>query len=202
MTAEVYTDRYRAEHVSPYRVKYRCRMAVTPDDVERIIKLRKAGLTFAAIVDEVGYSQMTIRRVCIKAGIDVNRGRMPNGKTCCRECKTIFKSADDYSRRSAFCSNDCRNVFNRRYSHTTGQRFKRYGIDREQYREMFEAQEGCCAMCGDEASTDEGLHVDRDHETGEVRGLLCNRCNTALGLVGDTIDGARQFYRMVRSYLS
>jgi hypothetical protein len=56
-----------------------------------------------------------------------------------------------------------------------------YGISLEQYDAMLAAQNGVCAIC-DEARPDERtLHVDHDHETGEIRGLLCFRCNQAIG---------------------
>jgi hypothetical protein len=54
---------------------------------------------------------------------------------------------------------------------------RRYGITAKQYREMFEAQHGTCAIC----RQDRKLHVDHDHETNVVRGLLCMPCNTAIG---------------------
>ena len=47
------------------------------------------------------------------------------------------------------------------------------------YEEMLAAQGGGCAICGEEAEG--SLHVDHDHVTGKVRGLLCVRCNNALG---------------------
>lgn len=60
-------------------------------------------------------------------------------------------------------------------------RFQRlYGITVEQYDEMLDAQGGTCARC-DESQDSMRLAVDHDHETGEVRGLLCGPCNTYLG---------------------
>src|SRR5688572_26282042 len=46
---------------------------------------------------------------------------------------------------------------------------RKYGITLEQYDEMFESQGGVCAICGREPRDDISLHVDHDHETGEVR---------------------------------
>lgn len=72
-----------------------------------------------------------------------------------------------------------------------------YGISVEDYDRMYEAQEGRCAICGDEkdgreAGTREDryerLAVDHNHETGEVRGLLCQPCNRGLGFLRDDPD--------------
>lgn len=56
----------------------------------------------------------------------------------------------------------------------------RFGLDPEDYEEMLEKQDGRCAICG---SLPDGQHlsVDHNHETGDVRGLLCQPCNLALG---------------------
>jgi len=61
-----------------------------------------------------------------------------------------------------------------------------FGLSIEQYQELHDAQGGVCAICG-EAETKERngrvkwLAVDHDHETGEVRALLCQNCNHMIG---------------------
>lgn len=58
---------------------------------------------------------------------------------------------------------------------------KVYGLRPGEYQEMLDRQGGVCAICGKRPVTIR-LAVDHDHETGRVRGLLCRRCNRALGL--------------------
>jgi len=65
---------------------------------------------------------------------------------------------------------------------------KAFGITVEQYDEMFKRQGGCCAICGDtNIKYGRRLAVDHHHTTGEIRGLLCNQCNRALGYFHDDI---------------
>ena len=67
---------------------------------------------------------------------------------------------------------------------------RKYGITPVQYDEMLAAQGGGCSICKSPESKRSGqrLMVDHDHKTGEVRGLLCNPCNAAIGLLGDNIS--------------
>ena len=59
---------------------------------------------------------------------------------------------------------------------------RNYGIDNNVYLQMLKEQNGCCKICGiSEEENKSKLHVDHNHKTGEVRGLLCSRCNTAIG---------------------
>ena len=62
---------------------------------------------------------------------------------------------------------------------------RKYGVDVKWYESTLLKQKGGCAVCGDKP-TDRRLSVDHDHETGEVRGILCDPCNTALGLLQES----------------
>lgn len=66
-----------------------------------------------------------------------------------------------------------------------------YGITQEEYVHMLAVQGGHCAACTrtPEQERHGVLHVDHDHTTGVVRGLLCHRCNTAFGLIAENLDG-------------
>jgi hypothetical protein len=63
-----------------------------------------------------------------------------------------------------------------------------YGISYKEYKTMLEAQNGQCAICGTTSTGNrKAFHVDHDHETGEVRGLLCGNCNSGIGNLRDDI---------------
>lgn len=66
---------------------------------------------------------------------------------------------------------------------------RKYGITLAEYDAMLEAQGGTCALCDSPPTEGISLHVDHDHATGEIRGLLCFLCNNALGDFDD--DPAR-----------
>jgi hypothetical protein len=57
----------------------------------------------------------------------------------------------------------------------------KFGISVERYAEMLAAQNGLCAICAQPPNR-RRLAVDHDHQTGAVRGLLCERCNFALAM--------------------
>ncbi len=61
--------------------------------------------------------------------------------------------------------------------------FAKYGITWAQWHELVIGQSGLCAICGGQLSGK--MCVDHDHETGQIRGMLCNNCNRALGYFGD-----------------
>lgn len=72
-------------------------------------------------------------------------------------------------------------------------KLKKYGLDEEQFADMLDAQRGRCAICEKRIDVrNRPAHVDHDHGTGLVRGLLCAYCNTELGLHH---DDARWFCR-------
>jgi len=66
---------------------------------------------------------------------------------------------------------------------------KRYGITKKEYLEMFNEQNGCCKICKTHQSKlKSGLHIDHNHNTGKIRGLLCSKCNQALGLLNEDVS--------------
>lgn len=60
----------------------------------------------------------------------------------------------------------------------------KYGLTLAQYYEMYENQDGKCALCGTKPKKKK-LMVDHNHKTGEVRGLLCPKCNSGMGFFND-----------------
>jgi hypothetical protein len=65
----------------------------------------------------------------------------------------------------------------------------KYNITIEQYNFMLEKQNGCCNICKKHQDELKNiLAVDHDHATGKIRGLLCMKCNRALGAYNDNID--------------
>lgn len=65
---------------------------------------------------------------------------------------------------------------------------KLYGITAEQYDDLLAEQWELCALCSEPRQKGFRLAVDHDHATGKVRGLLCHRCNVALGRA-ETVPG-------------
>jgi hypothetical protein len=66
---------------------------------------------------------------------------------------------------------------------------KKFGITVEQRDAMLAGQGGVCKGCGSSTPNWKGdWHVDHCHKTGQIRGILCHNCNTALGRVKDDPD--------------
>lgn len=62
-------------------------------------------------------------------------------------------------------------------------RERKYGCTSETYEEFLERQDSLCAICG--KKPDKEFHVDHDHKTGKIRGLLCDTCNRGIGYFKD-----------------
>jgi hypothetical protein len=75
---------------------------------------------------------------------------------------------------------------------------KSYGITREDYDRMLVDQGFCCQICGiHQTELKKKLHIDHDHATGTIRGLLCSRCNLGIGHFDDNAE----LLRVVVAYL-
>ncbi len=83
------------------------------------------------------------------------------------------------------------------------ERVRRYGITGAKYLAMREAQSGLCAVCrGPFSSNGKHIHVDHDHATGKVRGILCRDCNLALGNAKDSIERLEALIAYLRKHAS
>ncbi len=88
--------------------------------------------------------------------------------------------------RCTICVTEWR-AYKRAYYHKNKHRSRKYelrvkyGITPEEYDRRFKVQKGKCAICKRRKLLKKRLDIDHDHKTGLVRGLLCRRCNGALG---------------------
>lgn len=128
-------------------------------------------------------------RICADCGgtKDISRMSIPH-PWICKPCSTVRIQAwaaehpDQWDR-------------SRRASHLR----RHYGITIEQFDTLLASQGGGCAICGSNVS-DKGrrFHVDHAHDSGRVRGILCGRCNRAMGQFNDDAtlcENAAQYLR-------
>lgn len=81
----------------------------------------------------------------------------------------------------------------------THQRKYKYGLTADQVSEMFRRQNGSCALCKKEFG-DLRIHIDHDHATGRVRGILHQNCNLLLGHAKDNIETLEMAISYLRGY--
>ena len=80
-------------------------------------------------------------------------------------------------------------------AHDTNLRQNYRGFSSQDYETLLLKQGGACAVCGKQAKRH--LHVDHDHATGAVRGLLCGDCNAALGHLHDSPEIIRRLLQYI-----
>ena len=68
---------------------------------------------------------------------------------------------------------------------------------------MLAEQNNCCKLCERpfEQLNRRLIHVDHDHKTNELRGILCQKCNTALGSLGDTVESLERAVKYLKGEL-
>ena len=77
---------------------------------------------------------------------------------------------------------------------------KKYNLEWNEYLSMLDAQDHLCAICRVEPLTPYYTHIDHNHDTGEVRGLLCKSCNQGLGHFRESISSLGNAIKYLRSY--
>jgi hypothetical protein len=149
------------------------------------------------IAKQLGVQPKTISLRCKRAGIplrDVKTAALhrKEAKTHCPQGHAYTPENTLVETRNGQTYRVCRAC--RKSKDARCRRKRLYGITQEEMDARLEAQGGKCAnqFCGaTEAGGRGDWHVDHDHITGAVRGLLCHRCNVVLALVSDDIERLR-----------
>jgi len=81
-----------------------------------------------------------------------------------------------------------------------GARHSRYGVTREDFARLLSQQGGLCAICRGMPTGKRDFCIDHDHATGSTRGILCSNCNTALGLLRDNVQSAKNLLLYLEHY--
>ena len=132
----------------------------------------------------------------------------------CRVCKIVqpFKNFYSQSRVKGHIASRCKkcsSVRHKEYAnknkdkiqkrHAVYWRKHKYGLTQEEYKDMILSQNNECAIC--KKPSHKTLHIDHDHKTGKVRGLLCSTCNTGIGFFNEDIDSLTNAVKYLKSFL-
>ena len=106
--------------------------------------------------------------------------------TDCKGCGVAF--TPKYTHRAIkYCTAECRKGSASIEYH--------YGINKAEYDIIWSVQGSQCAICG---TTEGNMVVDHCHDTGKIRGILCQHCNTGLGAFKDDLDALQWAMRYLR----
>jgi hypothetical protein len=119
------------------------------------------------------------------------------------ECKSCGKSYEHWHYASAYCSSECynKNIYRKnkhKYLNKEYSLKKRYGLSYEEFNRMKQEQNNSCAICKKHS---EALCVDHCHTTGQVRKLLCKKCNMALGLLHEDEEIIKEMLEYIKADL-
>lgn len=163
------------------------------EKADEMRRLHAKGLSRQALAARFGVSKTSVQEVLAGKRFGVGRkGLDPKTLKRLRERSKVaqrkFRAKNHQKarayRRAYYHENlEASRQYNRSYC-KQADRLRHYGLSPEQFDEMVKAQGGRCAIC-DSAPEHKQLCVDHDHSSNQVRGLLCDFCNTALGLMAD-----------------
>lgn len=174
-----------------------------------IVSDYKTGIGVDSLIKSYPYGRDIIRRILreakvprMSAGSQIKFKAEQGYKTCCHcgkekpfsEFSIQRKRTKDGYRSQC---RECRSKLERKNSIK-----RQYGISLAEYDKMYQAQHGLCACCGQpelsrRRNNLRSLSVDHDHVTGQVRQLLCHRCNLVVGLVNENPD----MCELLRAYI-
>jgi hypothetical protein len=108
-----------------------------------------------------------------------NAARKP-GKAVCDDCRVDPRQRDR--------------------AHEQRRRLRKYGLTQDEYDELLRSQGNRCAGCGTDKPGAKGWCIDHCHRSGRVRAILCNPCNTVLGLIDEDPEVLRALARLAEQF--
>jgi len=173
---------------------------------------KEAGVSVGTVSNVFNYPEKVIPETANRVLEAVKKlkyipNELPTMKVC-TICKTVKPFEDFYTNSIAqrrynknikylnsLCK-DCANKKNKKYNkdnrprliaqQLVSHRRRLYGLNEEEYNNMILSQNNLCAICN--KPSDKTLHIDHDHTTGKVRGLLCSNCNLGIGLLQEDVS--------------
>jgi len=168
--------------------------------VDSIVPLFQSGLSLSAISRRTGQAFGTVRAHLIRAGVlRVRHQRVQDGMAMCKCCQER-KPVEEFPSLTygKYWCRDCLNKANHAHQ------LRRNQCSTDLFESLLRAQDGKCAICGvseghrSRRGTVCRLAVDHDHQTGKVRGLLCNNCNRGLGRFKDSVENLEAALRYLK----
>jgi hypothetical protein len=179
-------------------------------DIEctEIIQLYLLGYSLEDLAEKFLTNPIRIKSLLTGNGISIrSKGRksslLPelNKKRCSGKCKQIlplsafYKNISTVTRRSY----ECKACIKERLGRKRFPAITKYNLSYTQYRQMCEGQEFKCLICQEKPKR---LCIDHDHATNKVRGLLCAKCNSGIGLLGDSASNILRAAKYLNAHRS
>lgn len=143
---------------------------------------------------------MKLRHAVARAPVLALMAEEKKACTKCKEIKSLSLFTKDAGQPRGYRSSckDCNRAYYNRvareYFHANKEKISskaiwynrksQFGLTREKYFEVLSSQNNACAIC---KKASDKMRVDHNHETGKFRGLLCHKCNSGIGLLGDNV---------------
>ncbi len=180
----------------------RKKKSFSQQQVKAIVKDYTEGVSLQSLADEFKCSINPIRRILRESNV-VFRGRgellrsVQSGKKTCSSCKdkldveSFYIKGDAHNTGYVSYSHACKTCMqDKAYKEWDKHVSRKFGLSADKYNDMVNLQKSLCAICGRPEKRiledkPKRLSVDHCHATGKVRGLLCNQCNSLLGMAED-----------------
>lgn len=182
----------KAEARANWLVRLRLVFGITEDDYNRMFD-EQGGVCAICQHQETERRMGRVKRLAI----DHDHGRKTIRGLLCSRCNRAMGLFEDVPERAEMACQYLTRTHGILIEKVVGRRAS-LSVGVQVYDQLFREQGGVCAICQlPERGRNKGLSVDHCHKTMRVRGLLCSRCNTALGLFMESPD----FLHAVSNYL-